>query len=77
MMDPNTTWEQLLCAYAAGDWDLIEETATDLLKWLDQGGFPPTIVNRPGIDDDWNVVLARASCVHVLEVVHNKWRPIQ
>ena len=28
-MDPQATWEQLLAAYAAGDWDLIEERATD------------------------------------------------
>jgi hypothetical protein len=40
-MDPQATWEQLLAAYAAGDWDLIEERASDLLAWLDRGGFPP------------------------------------
>jgi len=39
-MDPQATWDQLLAAYAAGDWDVIEERATDLIAWLDRGGFP-------------------------------------
>ena len=43
-MDPQATWDQLLAAYAAGDWDILEERATDLIAWLDRGGFPPTIL---------------------------------
>ena len=31
-MDPQATWEQLLCAYSEGDWDRIEELATALLS---------------------------------------------
>ena len=53
-MDPQATWDQLLAAYAAGDWDLIEERATDLLAWLDRGGFPPMIIQQPDVDSDWN-----------------------
>ena len=38
-MDPQAAWDQLLAACAAGDWEQIEERATDLLAWLDRGGF--------------------------------------
>ena len=37
-MNPQTTWDQLLCAFAQGNWDAIEERATELLAWLDGGG---------------------------------------
>jgi hypothetical protein len=72
-MDPQATWDQLLAAYAAGDWEQIEERATDLLAWLDRGGFPPTIIQQPELDGDWNRTLARAGCVHALEVVRSEW----
>ena len=72
-MDPQAAWDQLLAAYAAGDWDEIEEHATDLLAWLDRGGFPPMIIQQPDLDSDWNRALARAGCLHVLEVVRGKW----
>src|SRR3989442_1598497 len=45
-MDPQATWDQLLCAYAEGDWDAIEERATELLEWLDRGGFPPKVLSK-------------------------------
>lgn len=72
-MDPQACWDQLLAAYAAGEWDQIEERATDLLAWLDRGGFPPTIIRRPSIDADWNHVLARAGCLCALEIVRVNW----
>ena len=53
-MDPQTTWDQLLTAYAAGDWDLIEERATDLLAWLDRGGFPPKVLPKSELGEDGN-----------------------
>jgi hypothetical protein len=28
-MDPQIAWDQLHAAYAAGDWDILEERATD------------------------------------------------
>ena len=73
-MDPQATWEQLLAAYAGGDWDVIEERATDLLGWLDRGGFPPKVLNRPGLGPDWDRVLARAGCLLALETVQAEWR---
>jgi hypothetical protein len=72
-MDPQACWDQLLAAYAAGDWEQIEERATDLLAWLDRGGFPPAIIRQPEIGSDWNVALARAGCFHALEVVRAEW----
>ena len=73
-MDPQATWEQLLAAYAAGDWDILEERATDLVAWLDRGGFPPTIIHQRDIDPDWNRALARAGCAHALCVLNDEWR---
>jgi hypothetical protein len=73
-MDPQAAWDQLLAAYAAGDWDILEERATDLTAWLDRGGFPPTILRQPDIDPDWNRALARAGCAHALSVLNDEWR---
>ena len=73
-MDPQATWDQMLAAYAAGDWDLIEERATDLIGWLDRGGFPPKVLNRPELGPDWDRVLARACCLLALETVQAEWR---
>ena len=46
-MDPQAAWDQLLAAYADGDWDAIEERATALMGWLDRGGFPPKVLENP------------------------------
>ena len=73
-MDPQAAWEQLLAAYAEGDWDAVEQRATDLMAWLDRDGFPPTILNNPDLDPDWNRALARAGCAHALSVLHDQWR---
>jgi hypothetical protein len=64
----------VLAAYGAGDWDLIEERATDLLAWLDRGGFPPTVLPRGELGEDGNRVLARAGCLFALDAVQGAWR---
>ena len=69
-----TSYQQLLAAYAAGDWDLIEERATGLLAWLDRGGFPPTVLPRGELGEDGNRVLARAGCLFALDAVQGAWR---
>lgn len=73
-MDPQATWDQLLAAYAAGDWDVIEERATDLIAWLDRGGFPPKVLKQPELGPDFDRVLARAGCLLALEAVQAEWR---
>jgi hypothetical protein len=71
-MDPQATWDQLLTALAEGDWDVIEKRATDLIEWLDRGGFPPKVCDAdPG--PDFHRVLARSGCLFALEAVHGKW----
>ena len=72
-MDPQATWDQLLAAYAEGDWDTIEERATDLIEWLDRGGFPPKVLSNPGLGPDWDRALARAGCLFALEMVQTRW----
>jgi hypothetical protein len=75
-MDPQAAWDQLLAAYAEGDWDTIEECATDLLAWLDRGGFPPKVVNRPDLSAEWHEAMARAGCSVALDALHSRWNPI-
>lgn len=72
-MDPQAMWDQLLDAYAAGNWDKIEAHATALLDWLQRGGMPPQIVGRSELGPDWDRTLARAGCRFVLELLGERW----
>ncbi len=40
-MDLQVAWENLLDAYADGDWPAATEHAEALLSWMARGGFPP------------------------------------
>jgi hypothetical protein len=71
-MDSQATWDQLLVAYAVGDWDGIEEHAGALLSWLDRGGFPPRVLPRDD-PEAWNLALAEAGCRHALSAVRGRW----
>lgn len=72
-MDPQAAWDQLLSAYAEGDWDTIEEQATNLIEWLDRGGFPPKVLSCDRLDADGQRALARAGCQFALETVNSQW----
>jgi len=72
-MDPQAAWDRLLCAYADGDWDEIEQLATDLLAWLDRDGFPPLVLPQ-NLGPHWNRALARAGCLVALEILRSEWR---
>ena len=71
-MNPQVTWEQLLCAYTRGDWEQIDELAAALVSWLDRGGFPPKIVDRDDLPD-WNRALAYEGCRLALDAGHGRW----
>lgn len=73
-MDPNTTWDNLLMAYATKDWASVEELAEALLHWLDRGGFAPHLTTGSTmmqftcqLDDEWNAAVARAACQVAIE----------
>lgn len=70
-MNPQTTWDQLLAAYAAGNWNQIDALSTALLDWLDRGGFPPAVSQN--LDNEWNHALARAGCQFALDAVRTRW----
>ena len=72
-MDPQAAWDQLLSAYAQGDWDVIEERATELLEWLDRGGFPPKVICNPAVGPEFNSAIVRAACAFALETVQGEW----
>jgi hypothetical protein len=67
-MDPQATWDRLLCAYSEADWDTVEELATALLAWLERGGFPPKVLPTPAqLGPDFQSAIASAGCRHALK----------
>lgn len=72
-MDPQATWDQLLRAYAEGDWESLEALAVALSNWLQKGGFPPVVIGHPGLGPDFEEALAKAACGHALSVLRTRW----
>jgi hypothetical protein len=72
-MDPQAAWDQLLCAYAEGDWDRIEELARALSDWLSTGGFPPTVLGVAALGAEFERALAQAGCDFILDAVQSQW----
>ena len=61
-MDPQTAWDELLTAYAASEWDRVQELAEGLLTWLRRGGFPPRAITGDDMGQEWDHALATAGC---------------
>lgn len=72
-MDPQAAWERLLCAYADGDWDDLEDVAVALSNWLRKGGFPPVVIGDPALGLDFEGALAKAGCEFVLCVLRTRY----
>ena len=72
-MDPQATWDQLLAALAAGDWDQIEDLADALLEWLNRDGFPPVAMGVPNLGPEWEAAICRAGCQFALDIVTRRW----
>ena len=72
-MDPQATWDQLLSAYAEGDYDRSEELALALSEWLRKGGFPPTVLGHAELGPDFDRALAQAGSDFILEVLRTRW----
>jgi len=70
-MDPQVTWDDLLSAYADGDWNHVEELAEALLDWLQRGGFPPRAVTGSHMGQDWDRVIALAGCRFAVRQARN------
>lgn len=73
-MNPQATWDQLLAAYAAGDWDAIEKHAILLNTWLSNGGLPPRILQRDDLGQEWDRTLAEAGCRLALQAMYDRWQ---
>lgn len=67
-MDPQATWEQLLEALSSGDHEQVEELATELLRWLERGGFPPRAVLGTDLGPTWDRAATRFACAFALTV---------
>ena len=72
-MDPQVTWENLLDAYADGDWPAAIEHAEALLSWMERGGFPPQTMppsmNGRQFRPELERAIAIAACRLALEKV--------
>jgi hypothetical protein len=65
-VDPQATWNQLLDAYAAADWELVEELAAALRQWLARGGFLPHTTGRLDLGPTFDEQLALTACAVAL-----------
>ncbi len=61
-MDPQATWDDLLAAFADGDWLRVDELSDALLTWLQRGGFPPRATTGTDLGQDWDRTAALAAC---------------
>jgi len=61
-MDPQASWDQLLEAYAEGEWEHVQDLAEGLLHWLSRGGFPPRAVTGSDLGQAWDRAIALAAC---------------
>lgn len=72
-MDPQAAWNEMLDAISQRDWDLAQERADGLLKWMRNGGFPPqtaTVTMR----HQWNRTMAEFGCLMALQLVQKAQR---
>jgi hypothetical protein len=61
-MDPQASWDQLLEAYADGDWDHVQDLAEGLIHWLSRDGFPPRATTGSDMGRPWDRAIALAGC---------------
>jgi hypothetical protein len=57
-MDPNQAWSDLSQAVEADDWEEAEVSASNLLHWIGEGGFPPSITGNARFDR----IVVKATC---------------
>ena len=73
-MDPQQTWNDMLDAYASGQFNRADELAVALLDWLDKGGFPPQAFPGRTFDSDFNWDVARAAIQAILSQCYERSR---
>jgi len=72
-MDPEATWNLLVEAIIARDPDEARSIASDLVMWLDRGGFPPTI-SLQCVSMDWQTYLCKRLCHSVISAPLDYWK---
>lgn len=71
-MDPNETWNELIEAIIARSRLDARMIASDLLTWLDRGGFPPS-VSLQRVSPEWQTMLCRRICQCVIAAPTEFW----
>ena len=61
-MDPQQTWTDLVNAVIEEDEWAAHEAATNLLRWMQNGGFPPQTLRNQPMPTEWNRVVTQAVC---------------
>jgi hypothetical protein len=61
-MDPDIALSDMLDALARCDWDQVSQSAKNLLRWLNRGGFPPVTLGPKNLGDDWHRMIALLAC---------------
>ena len=74
-MDPQATWEDLIAAYAEGQWERVEELADSLLQWLCRDGFPPQATTGSDMGKAWDRAIALAGCRFALRQARKAVQP--
>lgn len=67
-MDPDCALKMLLTGLQDRDVIVIEEVARGLVRWLDQGGFPPKTIGPWKLGQAWHETLTRLVCAAALSV---------
>jgi hypothetical protein len=61
-MDPQATFQQLLEALCAHEWERVDELSETLIGWLSKNGFPPTTLGDPTLGKKWHRSIATFVC---------------
>jgi hypothetical protein len=62
-MNPNATWDELLCVYREEDEASCRQAALDLTDRLAKDCSPPIVTDIPSLDR----VMVQAVCTHILD----------
>ncbi len=65
-MDPDETLRTLLEALKELRWNDVDTCATDLLRWLRAGGFPPQTLGDKALGNEWHRTVTEFVCYKVL-----------
>ena len=61
-MDPQATWQRLIDAWTAHDWEDVLDAAEALQYWLRRLGYPPETIPDKRMGREWNSLVVQTVC---------------